>query len=293
MTSGIEQKLNLFLQAVCDGKANITDSLIEEFGNRCERVLRESFIESQERKFTIRMSNIGRSLRRLMLDRDSPDMLKPDIEWKLKATVGHIYEAFVLTLLKSSGVNVEAQDEKVSYLIDDIELQGTFDVQIDGKIYDIKTASDYAFDKKFCNLETLRDGDSFGYFAQGFGYSLASGKPFGGWIVINKATGNLKVLEINDVVHDTLKEEYKKEIEYKVRYIVSNKPIPPCKGVIEEFFRKKPTGNKILNRDCEWCSHKNKCHEGLQELPEAFSEAKERKTRYYIGKVNYPKEKEL
>jgi hypothetical protein len=289
----IEQKINLFLEAACDGKASFSEDLIQEFGERCKAILRESFVEREktERKFYLRMSNIGRPLRQLMLDKVNGSTFTPNKEFKLKATVGHIYEAFMFALLKMSGVNVNDTDKQVTLDLGYTKIPGTYDVKIDGKIYDVKTASPYAYEFKFNSLESLRNGDAFGYFAQGFGYSLADKSPFGGWLVINKATGEFRVLPIPDEQHNELSAAYNKEIHEKAKHVLTTDIIPPCVGVEEETFFKKKTGNKVLNRDCEWCNHKQTCHPNLTMLPDVNSKAKVAKMRYYVGEVKRPEDK--
>lgn len=288
----IEQKVNLFLEAACLGKAAFSEDLIQEFGERCKQVLRDSFIEKEQtqRKFYLRMSNIGRPLRQLMLDKVNGSTFKPTKEFKLKSTIGHLYEAFMFALLKASQVQVDDHDKKVKMEVLGYDIPGTYDIKIDGKIYDVKTASPYSYDNKFSSIENLRDGDAFGYFAQGFGYSFADDAPFGGWIAINKVTGEYKVLDIPEHQYAELADSYKKEIYDKVKHVTSSDVIPPCTGVVDEFFSKKPTGNRILNRDCEWCNHKESCHANLQVAPEAFSKAKEPKLKYYIGAITKPKD---
>lgn len=288
----IEQKINLFLEEVCQGKAAFSEELIQEFGERCKSVLRDGFVERapEERKFSLRMSNIGRSLRQLMLDKVNGGQWKPTKEFKLKATIGHLYEAFFLALLKQSGCDVVDHDKKVALQVGDTRINGMYDVKIDGKIYDIKTASPFSYDYKFTTVDTLRQDDAFGYFAQGFGYSLADDSPFGGWIPINKVTGEFKVLEIPKYEHDKMKADYAAEIKHKVDYIAADKPVPECTGVVDEYFGKKPTGNKILNRRCSWCDYKSSCHKDLQALPDVNSKAKTPSIKYYIGKVIRPNE---
>ncbi len=283
MTHPIEQKVSLFLEEVCDGKASVPEEIIEEFGERCKNVLRESFVERPvtEKKFTLRMSNIGHPLRQLMLDKAAGGKYRPSKQWKLKATVGHIYEAFMLALLKASKVNVEDHDKHVTLDVNGTKIQGTYDVKIDGKIYDIKTASDFSYNYKFSSIDDLRKEDSFGYFAQGFGYALADKSLFGGWIPINKLTGDFKVLEIPLERHTELQIGYEDDIKYVVEHINDDK-IPPCTGVIDELWRGKPTGNKVLNNRCSYCDHKHQCHPGLQALPDINSKAMNRKLKYYV-----------
>ena len=288
----IEQNINLFLEAVCEGKASFTEEQVQEFGERCKQVLRKQFLEkpSTEKKFFLRMSSIGRPLRQLMLEKASGGRGKPSKEFKLKATIGHIYEAFFLQLLKASGCKVDNHDGQVKLDVAGIEIPGTYDVKIAGKIYDIKTASSYAYEYKFRSLDDLINGDSFGYLAQGFGYAMADKVPFGGYIAINKETGDFKVLSIPVERHNELCNTYNKEITYKVKYILSGKDMPPCDGIVNETFMGKETGNRVLSRECEWCNYKDTCHKNLQQLPEAFSKAKTRKLKYYIGEVKKPNE---
>lgn len=292
----IEQKVNLFLEAVCEGKAAFSEDLIQEFGERCKNILREGFKEQEqtERKFFLRMSNVGRSLRQLMLLKMFGNNWKPDKSFKLKATIGHMYEAFFLALLKQSGVNVEAQDEKVSMQIDGVNLMGTYDVKIDGKIYDIKTASPYSYEYKFDSIDKLKNGDSFGYFAQLFGYSISDNSAAGGWIALNKVTGEFKVLEIPKHEHDSLLKEFKDKIKATVRYVTTSTVVPPCEGVVDEIANKKKTGNKILSKECEYCDCKSSiCHKGnITALPDVNSKALKAKLKYYIGKVIKPTIKE-
>lgn len=288
----IEQKVNLFLEAACEGKAAFSEELIEEFGERCKSILRNQFIEkpATERTFFLRMSNIGRSLRQLMLSKVNGNTWKPNNEFKLKSTIGYLYEAFFIAVLKQSGVNLTHQDEQVSLEIGGTKIFGTYDIKVDGKIYDIKTASPFAYEYKFADAATLRKGDSFGYLAQGFGYSLADKSPFGGWIALNKVTGEFKVVPIPEYEHDEWQEDFRKEIEAKVIHVTTSDIIPPCTGVVDEEFFKKKTGNKVLNRECSYCDCKESvCHKGnITVLPEVFSKSKTAKLRHYIGKVIRP-----
>ena len=64
-------------------------------------------------------------------------------------------------------------------------------------MWDIKSASPFSYDKKFGKdgggFEKVADEDVFGYLSQGYLYAEALNKPFGGWIVINKSTGEIQL----------------------------------------------------------------------------------------------------
>lgn len=280
----IEQRLHEYLDDLATGKATIAPELIEEFRVRCGRAVTENLLQINEGEFGLRMSNIGRGLRQLCLARDNPRYGRSPALMS-KMFYGYLYESYMFMLLRASGLGVDGIEVPVSYQFKDAKVLGTYDVCIDGKIYDIKTASDWAYKNKFSNFETLREEDSFGYFGQGFGYALADSKPFGGWIVMNKSDGSFKVVEIPQTVHDELKDYYEDEINYKISYVTSGKAAPECDGVIKETFRRTETGNRVLNKNCEFCNHKFQCHPTLSYAPDAHSEAKSPKWKYYVGEI--------
>ncbi len=277
----IEQQVYQLIEQLSLGNVELSDELINEFGERAKLVVKDKLKEAKEKKFTLRMSNIGRPLRQLMLDKkfgyapSSPDFV-------LKMLYGSLYEALTLMLLKASEVNITEHDKAVKLAIADTIIEGTLDVIIDGKVYDIKTASQYAYEQKFTSWEVLANSDDFGYMAQGFGYAVANKCKFGGWIVINKSTGQLKIIEIPDDVHDSLADKYLKEIEHTITYMAGDNPIPVCIGAVKETYYKKPTGNIVLDNSCRFCSHKEHCHPGIQYLPSKASKSETPKYVWYV-----------
>ena len=103
----------------------------------------------------------------------------------IKFLYGHLLEEVVLFLVKLAGHKVtdEQKEVKVS------GVYGHMDCKIDGEVIDIKTASSYAF-RKFKN-DTLKDDDTFGYLAQLSGYETAEKTKEGGFLVLNKESGEL------------------------------------------------------------------------------------------------------
>ncbi len=125
------------------------------------------------------------------------------------ARLGDIIEALAIFVMKSSGIKITNEQKKVNYKFNGDSIEGRQDVEIDGKIWDIKSASPYSFEKKFGEAggfnEVVRE-DSFGYASQGFLYGESQDKDFGGWIAINKSTGEWTVCETPPAV-----DEYKKK----------------------------------------------------------------------------------
>jgi hypothetical protein len=123
----------------------------------------------------------------------------------------------------------------------------------------------------------LSEGDAFGYIAQLVGYAQASNKKVGGWWVVNKANGKFKYVSAKNV--DIPKEM--KKIEATVKKVNENK-FERCFEPVEETFRGKPTGNKVLGTNCSFCDYKHSCWETLQELPSVMSKAQFPKVVSYV-----------
>jgi len=280
----IEQAIQLFLENI--EKAEVPDELIEEFGENCKKAIRECLLSKRsEEPFSLRMSNIGRPLRSLMLDK-LYGRVPMAANQKLRMTYGYIWESFMFFLLKSSGLNIET-NKKVTLDINydgenKLTVDGTFDLKFDGDIYDVKSASSWSFDNKFVSLDSLMQDDTFGYVGQGIGYSLADKSPFGGWIVIDKSDGRIKVVPVPKEGYRALAVKYLNDFKHKIKTLnTPDAKLPPCEGEIDETFNRKLTGNKCLTKSCEFCPHKEKCHPGLTYKPEINSKAQNRKWKFY------------
>ena len=180
-----------------------------------------------------------------------------------------------------------------SYKFNGDNIEGRQDVEIDGKIWDIKSASPYSFEKKFGEAggfnEVVRE-DSFGYAPQGFLYGESQDKDFGGWIAINKSTGEWTVCETPPAV-DEHKKKALKSAEDNFIALKEGKPFKRCYDDIAETFRSKPTGNRVLGFVCSYCPYKLPCwgRDKLQLLPQQQSKGKNPKWVWYTSVTN-PKE---
>jgi len=188
-----------------------------------------------------------------------------------------------VAILKSSGVKIDDFQKKVKYVFGDDEINGTYDVKIMDKIWDIKSASPYAFQYKFGEsggFNALLKDDPFGYVPQGYLYAGADDKEFGGWIAINKSTGEWSVVEtpINDDEH---KKKAIEQAKKNVHALNTNQPFKRQFEDIEEFFNKKPTGNRILGKECTFCAYKKPCWGDIQYLPQTESKAMNPKYFWY------------
>ena len=286
-------KVQQYLDNVSKNPVTLDKQLVQEFGEACKNALLKQFQDVRRDKFEPRMSNIGRPLCQLQMESKGIKGEGQPYSNKMRNTFGDLIEALSIFVMKSANIKLKNEQKKVKYKFDGGEIEGRQDVEIDGKIWDIKSASPYSFDKKFGEAggfsEVARD-DSFGYVSQGFLYSESQKKNFGGWIVVNKSTGEWAVCETPASV-----EEHKKKAlntakdNYKA--IKEGKPFKRCYTDVAETFRTKPTGNRVLGFVCSYCPYKLPCwgRDKLQLLPQQQSKGKNPKWVWYTSVTN-PKE---
>lgn len=271
----IEQAIYLFLEKACHGAVDINEEFVEEFGERCKSALRRQFNKEQE-PFRLRMSNIGKPIRELWLDK-TYGRVSLDPYTKVKMIYGDIIENLGVFLLRASGCAIDSIDKKVELNVVGEVISGELDIVVGGKYYDIKSASKYSYNSKFTDFQRLCENDDFGYIAQNEGYARADNIPNGGWLVFNKETGEFKIVEAPNR-YEPAYEQIKQTVTF---FKKDNKP-PNCPGVEEESFYKKKTGRIIIGSKCLYCDHKQKCHPEAIYRPSMVSQAKNTPYVWYL-----------
>jgi len=199
-----------------------------------------------EKEGQLRMSVIGKPARQLWYDKYSPkDRQDEDAGLNLKFLYGHIIEHLILYLAELAGHKVEDQQKKVE--VDGVK--GHIDSKIDGEICDVKSASSFSF-KKFKSGELVGD-DPFGYHAQLSGYETANGTKQGGFLVVDKSSGDICFYKPEDMAKPNVKSLIK-----ELRTTLE-KDTPPEKCY---EFKTEKNGNKTLATGCMFCPHKWECH---------------------------------
>ena len=287
-------KVQKYLDKVSKSPSQVDKKLVEEFGEACKKALLKQFTENRGSKFELRMSNVGRPLCQLQMEAKGIKGEGQPYNAKVRNTFGDIIEALALFIMKSAGVEIKNEQKQVKYKFNGEEIEGRQDVEIDEKVWDIKSASPYSFEKKFGEdggfNEVVRD-DTFGYASQGFLYAESQSKDFGGWIAINKSTGEWTVCETPKLV-EPYKSDAIKKAKDNVKAIKDGVPFKRQYDAIEETFRGKPTGNKVLGLACSFCPYKLPCWGSkLQLLPQQQSKGKNPKWVWYT-EVNNPKQEE-
>ena len=287
MSHPILQKVQTFLERAGRQNVKISDGLIEEFGEACKSAIRKQFMDERGGNFRLRMSNVGKPLCQLQMEKRGAESESPSYDFKMKVLFGDLIEAAAILILKSSGIKVQSEQKSVKYKVMDGEIEGTYDIEIDNKIWDIKSASPFAFSINFSHgFHAVVEDDAFGYASQGFMYGASEGKPFGGWIVINKSTGEWCVTETPLNIKE-YKNKYLSLAKDNIKAIKKNKKFKRCFTDIEEVFRKTKTGNRTLGITCSYCSFKRECWGNqIQYLPQQQSQAKDPKWVWYTKVTN-------
>ena len=292
--NNILYKVQQYLGKASKESVKLDKGLVEEFGEACKNALLKQFEDQRKDKFEPRMSNIGRPLCQLQMEAKGVKGEGQPYNVKVRNTFGDIIEALAIFIMKSAGVNIKNEQKKVKYKFNGNQIEGKQDVEIDEKIWDIKSASPYSFEKKFGEeggfLEVVKE-DSFGYASQGFLYGESQNKKFGGWIAINKSTGEWTVCETPAMI-EPHKTEALKKAKDNLKALKDKVPFKKQYDDIAETFRGKPTGNRVLGFVCSYCPYKLPCWGSkLQLLQQQQSKGKNPKWVWYT-EVNNPKQEE-
>ena len=265
-----EVALHMLLQDVAAGRGEVSDDILDRVAADVKASLERQLTSKERNKdFTLRMSNLGRARCQLWFDKNNPKAAEPMQPFFLmQMIIGDITEAVFKGLLRAAGVAF-GDSETVVLKIEGAEIKGSYDLFLDGKIDDIKSASPWSYKNKFDNFEALAESDTFGYVSQLVGYAVAKGVDVGGWWVINKSDGAFKYVAADTVDIDAIMED----IAHTVSYINNNEPFRREYEAEEETFYGKPTGNKVLPSTCGFCSYKKTCWPELKTLPKLVTKA--------------------
>jgi len=212
-----------------------------------EAILHWATPRSRDTDFSVRMSNVGKPSRQLWFEkRDPAGRGGIDGATQIKFLYGHILEEIVLMLVRMAGHNVTDEQKEVKVN----GITGHMDCKINGQVVDVKSASKFAFNK--FRQGTLAADDPFGYLGQLAGYEKAEGTDEGGFLVINKESGELCMYVPDDLD--------KPNIDTKINTLLDELKLdtPP-----EMCYTPTPDGKKgnmQLPKGCTWCKYKHECH---------------------------------
>jgi len=275
-----ELAIHSYLRKAIDGSASFPPPLAKSIAADVEQAVLRQFAGRSE-DFRLRMSNIGRKKCQLWFEKNHPELKEAlPSHFIINMLLGDIVEAVFKGIMRAAKVEFEDSDEVVLETKSG-NIKGAYDMVLDNRVDDIKSASGWSYLNKFVDVFTLQKSDPFGYVAQLVGYAKAANKKVGGWWVINKNTGEFKYVDAEFIDAD---EEFDK-IEETAAYIKNDEPFERCYTDQPEQYYGRASGNRKLGIECGFCSFKRKCWPNLQELPSKVSKAKTPPTVFYTHVV--------
>lgn len=282
-----------YLIKVGNSSVLFNEELMKLAGSSIEKAIRRTLSEEPNRPFSFRLSSIGRPLCQLQKEKLGEKGLPNTYSFPIKMLYGAIVESLLMFVLREAGLNVEEEQGNVKLPIQvntwasdkvceehTLEIPGTFDLIIDGKVWDIKSCSPFVFENYAVNYEYFKQHDNLGYIPQLYGYAAARNIPAGGWIFVNKATGEIKFLECPDYQKNEKKEALGL-IQKNSEALFNSVEFKRCFTAKNEFFRRTPTGNMVLAPPCTFCRFRNTCWPEARYLPSQNSKAQNPEYKYY------------
>ncbi len=238
---------------ISDGKTlKVTEKQLDEFAAGMKSAMKHWLTPREVKKPYLRMSNIGKPERQLWYDMKlDPKENIIDASTQIKFLYGHLLEEVVLFLVNLSGHKITDQQKEVKVK----GIKGHMDCKIDGEVVDIKSASNFAF-RKFKD-GTLPNKDSFGYLAQLAGYEEAEQSTGGGFLAINKESGELSLFKPQSLDKPNIKQK----IDTLNKQLKKKTPPARCHDTVPNGSY----GNMQLPTECKWCPHKFVCHADANE----------------------------
>ena len=266
------------------GEVDLPPEAVLEFAKSCEEAVSKQL--NKERHYKIRMSGLGRPVCQQLLEKKG---IQQEIQYNMlfRFLFGDIVEAIAVLVLEQAGIDIIDKQKAVSLNIDGTDVSGTLDLIIrdefgQDKVWDIKSASEWAYKFKYTGYggyEKIKEDDPFGYIMQGHLYGEATGLPFGGWIVINKSSGEVTVVEAPDWQANDRK-EYMADAKERIKVLTDESlefkvPFKDIFEVYKQDGQEVRTGNKLLPRPCNMCGYKTHCWKNAVVHDKITSKAKQ------------------
>ena len=256
------------MQKATRGEVTISPSAIMDFANECKESVEIQI--NKRREYRIRMSGLGRPLCQQLLDRSG---LKEEMDYNalFRFLFGDLVESVAVFIMEQAEVEIVEKQKAVELEIAGHKVQGTLDLILKDemgvdKVWDVKSASEWAFKFKYTGYggyDKIKEDDPFGYIMQGHLYGEATGLPFGGWIVINKSSGEVAIVEAPEW-QDEDRRVYMADAEKRVKRLLDPNPdfVRPFKAEFETYKVKGEeirTGNKTVPKICGMCGYRSHC----------------------------------
>ena len=265
MNHPVELLAQAYLKNIVNNKTKMDSDTIETVVNDIRDALHRQFAGETRQEFRLRPSNLGRPKCQLWFEKNKPSK-GSDLpsNFVINMFLGDVVEAVFKGILRA--MKVEFQDNgKIDIDVEGENITGEYDLILNGKVDDVKSASAWSYKHKFDNYSSLAEHDAFGYIPQLAIYSEGTGADVGGWWVINKGNGEFKYVSAEQMDKDAVM----KEVRSTVAYINNDEPFERCYEPVPETYRGKESGNMVLPRECHFCKYKYD-HQHTQNDPVNF-----------------------
>ncbi len=163
MNHPAELQVFSFLQKAMKGEATMTEEVANQVASDVKVALDKQFNSPPRDEFKLRMSNVGKPKCQLWFEKNDPeDKIPLPPHFLMNMILGDLVEAVFKGLLRASGAEFKDNDNVTLKLPDGQEISGEYDMEMDGKIDDVKSASPWSYNNKFEDFESLQKGDGFG-----------------------------------------------------------------------------------------------------------------------------------
>lgn len=277
-----------FLKAASRGEVTLSPEVLLEFKEDCGKALEKQF--NRNPQWSIRMSGLGKPLCQQICGRDG---IEEEMSYNaiLRFLIGDLVEAALMAILRGAGISILDSQTRCELEIGGETVRGTLDIILDdpvgGKaVWDIKSASPFSYSQKFGRgYDGIKEDDPFGYIAQGYLYAAASQLPFGGWIVVDKSSGEVQFVEAPQDQEEDFQNSLSKA-SATIEALMSNfKYKKPPMEPEDETYRKDgqtvATGNKLLNKNCTFCGYRHHCWPKAVLHEKVTSKAKQKPLAWY------------
>lgn len=278
--SPLEARLRMTLDKLSNNEpVECKDEWIEAAGEMFKAGLRKQLSRTEE-PFRLRMSNIGRSVCQLQMQKAGEEKSRMPYNHIVRMMFGDAIEVIIEVLLRVSGANITGGKSQAEFEIAGTTIKGENDIEIDGKTYDTKSSSPWAYENKWQDgWHGVAKDDAFGYCAQLLGYTKGTSTEMGGWIVVNKSTGEVRVVEAEPTEQEL--KVLEEQIKERIIHVESDKEFSRGYEPVTEYFRGKPTGSKRLHTTCTFCDYTHKCWPEAEYKPQTGSKAVSPKYFWY------------
>ena len=278
----LELELKGLMQSLSNGEtAEVDPEVFEAAAEQLVTAFKKQLTQKREKGFRVRMSNVGRPLCTLQMEKSGAEREPFPYNHIMRMMIGDCVEVITRMLLTIAKVDVTSDGDDVTMKVSKTKINGSSDIDIDGKVVDIKSSAPWAYKNKWAKgFDALLAEDDFGYVGQLFGYADAQNKPPGGWIVVDKSSGELMVVPVTATVDQC--KAIRARRKHTVGSLESGAPFQRGFEAEEETFQRKETGKKTLCKSCGFCSFKKTCWPTAQYKPQAESKAKFPPHKWYV-----------